>query len=366
MTLLGTHPGLSNADLARLSGLGAQTTSRIVADLEARGLIRRGEVLRGRRGQPATPLFIDPQGGFVFGIELGWRHLEVLLRGMGGPNLMSHRSGYDWPDATDQVAEIVAVIKQMQEKMTPLQRERTLGIGIATPTDIHRSIERLGAPPEQARLWKDLALEKALSDATGLEVNWYNDGTAACWAELIAHPQPRPRNFAYLQVGTYIAAGILMEGKLWEGLHGDAGNLGSIVIAGTDGKPTYAHLVGTLEALNDKLREGGRRLPCGNPVDWDWETLEPELTPWLDAAGSALAQTMLSTQAVTEINTVILDSVMPRAMLERLAERVRHHIAALPEILASKAQVTLGRVGASASAMGAAQLLLHRRFFLAS
>src|SRR6218665_1624036 len=84
LTLIGLNPGASNADLARLSGLGPQTTSRIVAELEARELVQRGDVLRGRRGQPATPLFLDPDGAYVIGVEVGWRHFEVLLFAMSG------------------------------------------------------------------------------------------------------------------------------------------------------------------------------------------------------------------------------------------------------------------------------------------
>lgn len=366
LTLLGTQPGLSNADLARLSGLGAQTTSRIVMDLEARGLVRRGQVLRGRRGQPATPLFIDPEGGFVFGIELGWRHAQVLLRGMGGPNLMSQSIRYDWPDANTLIAEVAGIVGQMRDQMTPRQIERTVGLGIASPSDIYRNIELLGAPPEQAALWKEIVIRDALGEATGLEAQWFNDGSAACWAELIAHPSPRPHSFAYFQIGTYIAGGLLMQGKLWEGPTGDAANLGSILIAGADGKPTYAHLVAPLQALDERLRAAGRRLPCGDPMTWDWAALEPEATEWLEAAGSALAQAMLSTQAVSEIDTIILDSVMPQPILERLVARVRHYFSELPLMLAKKADVTLGRVGASASALGAAQLVLHRRFFLAT
>ena len=364
MTLIGSHPGLSNAELARQSGLGAQTTSRIVTELEERGLIRRGDVLRGRRGQPATPLFIDPEGGYVFGIEMGWGHAEVVLRGMGGQNLAIQRIAYDWPDARTIVSQLTAIISRMQAEMTPRQGERMVGIGISSPTFIYRSISRLGAPPEQTDLWKDLVLTRELSKSTGLEAHWVNDGTTACWAELIAHPAPRPHSFVYFQVGNYIMAGILMEGKLWEGPTGNAANLGKILVADETGAPTSAHLVATLKALEARLQRNGRGLPGGNPMDWDWAALEPEATQWLDAAGSALAQAVLSTQALTEIDTVIIDSLMPRPILERLVERVRHHVAALPEILVDKASVRLGRLGAQASALGAAQLMLHRRFFL--
>ena len=55
LTVIGFNPGVSNADIARLSGLAPQTVSAILTDLDGMGLIARGEVLRGRRGQPATP-----------------------------------------------------------------------------------------------------------------------------------------------------------------------------------------------------------------------------------------------------------------------------------------------------------------------
>jgi DNA-binding MarR family transcriptional regulator len=42
-----------------LSGLSPQTVSAILATLEADGLITRGPVLRGRRGQPATPIILN-------------------------------------------------------------------------------------------------------------------------------------------------------------------------------------------------------------------------------------------------------------------------------------------------------------------
>ena len=79
LTVIGINPGLSNAGIARISGLAPQTVSAILNEVEAAGLIERGEVLRGRRGQPATPIFIKPTGAYSIGIELGWRHADVLV-----------------------------------------------------------------------------------------------------------------------------------------------------------------------------------------------------------------------------------------------------------------------------------------------
>ena len=363
LTLIAMKAGSSNADLARLSGLGPQTTSRIVAELEARGLVTRGQVLRGRRGQPATPLFLDPHGAFTIGVEIGWRHLEVLLFGMSGKTLASVRRSYAWPDANTVFADVAAEIATIRAGMSEQQHTRLAGIGVASPSFIERNIGRLGAPEEQKALWEGIDVAERIARDTGLAVEWFNDGSAACWSEMIAQPAPRPLGFAYMQVGTFVGAGIVINADLWEGPSGNAANLGSIMVSDAEGKPTYVHLVASMLALENRLEQAGLTPPSGSPFNWDWSALEPIASHWLDSAGLALAKAVISTRAVIELDRAIIDGVMPRALVERLLERVRHHIAELPTLAAERPIVGMGHLGASAAATGAAQLVLFRRFF---
>jgi hypothetical protein len=108
LTLIAGIPGVSNADIARRSGLGPQTTARILADLEARDLIIRGEVLRGRRGQPATPYRLNPNGAYSMGVEIGWQHFEVLLQNLAGAPVAVTRRSYAYPDPQSVFAAITA------------------------------------------------------------------------------------------------------------------------------------------------------------------------------------------------------------------------------------------------------------------
>ena len=363
LTLIAQNPGSSNADVARMSGLGPQTTSRIVTELEDRGLITRGQVLRGRRGQPATPLFLDPHGAYTIGVEIGWRHLEVLLFEMSGKTLASVRRSYAWPDANTVFADVAAEIATMRAGMTELQRQRLTGVGVASPSGIERNIGRLGAPEEHKAPWHGVDIAARIARDTGLSVQWFNDGSAACWSELIAQPMPRPRGFAYYQVGTFVGAGIVMDGELWQGPSGNAANLGSIMVSNADGTPTYVHLVASLLALQLQLERVGRKLPAGSPLNWDWDGLEPVATQWLDEAGLALAKAVISTRAVIELDMAIIDGVMPRAIVARLLERVRHHIDALPTLTSDRPEVGMGHLGASAAATGAAMLVLYGQFF---
>jgi predicted NBD/HSP70 family sugar kinase len=363
LTLITMAPGSSNADVARRSGLGPQTTSRIISDLEERGLIVRGQVLRGRRGQPATPLFLNPQGAYSIGVEIGWRHLQVVLVDLTGVVLLGKRQAYDFPDATVVFGEVKGMIAAIVAGLTPDQRRRLVGVGIASPTAIGRNVEAFTTRPEQRPLWESIDIAARVASDTCLHTEWFNDGSAACWADIISQPEPRPAGFAYFHVGAFIGAGIVADGHLWEGPTGNASNLGAIMVPDRHGRPNFVHHVASIIAFEKWLRELGQVPPSGSPQDWDWDALEPYASNWLDDAGRALAQAAMTSQAMVELDRVSIDGVMPRPIMERLLDRVQHHLDLLPALRAGHPNVTLGRLGAGAAAKGAAMLPVYKRYF---
>src|SRR5690606_35782479 len=103
------------------------------------------------------------------------------------------------------------------DQLTPTQRTRLTGVGLSTPGAIERRIALLGAPADQAGLWRELDLRAALEDATEVPTTWVNNGNAACFGEMTHRPPPRPADYAYLLVDTFISAGVLSDHTLWEG-----------------------------------------------------------------------------------------------------------------------------------------------------
>lgn len=362
LTQIALNPGSSNADLARLSGLGPQTTSRIVADLEARELIRRGEVLRGRRGQPATPLFINPEGAYVIGVEIGWRSLEVVLLTMTGQILASISRSHAYPDVDTIFGQIGAEIATLRTGMTDRQSERLIGLGVACPCDIGKGIAALGAATDQVERWSKVDIAARLAEITGLPTQSLNEGNAACWSQLLASPRPWPGGFACLHVSTYVAAGVTTNGTLWEGRNGNAANIGALIVQGPDGQPATVQDVASLLALQHRLEAVGKMLPSGNPLNWDWSLLQPVADAWLDDAGRALAAATLNTCAIIDIDLTIIDGVLPRPAIAQLVDRVRHHLTTLPSS-GQMPRVEMGLLGGAAAASGVAQTLLFRRFF---
>jgi predicted NBD/HSP70 family sugar kinase len=363
LTLIAGIPGVSNADIARRSGLGPQTTARILADLEARDLIIRGEVLRGRRGQPATPYSLNPLGGFSLGVEIGWQHFEVLLQNITGQPVAVTRRSYDYPDPDTVFAEIAADVETLLSSLPNEQRGRLAGIGVTTPGNFGPLLIQLGAPKSIVDAWAGIDIGPRLAQETALPAFWVNDGSAGAWRELMAFPTPRPKGIASFFVGAFVGGGIVSQGELMEGPYGNAADLGAIIVHDRVGRPTYLHLIASLHALVLRVADAGQSLPAGSPRRWDWRAIEPVAAAWLDDAGHALAQAILTTTAMAEVDIVTLNGDLPEQILTRLLASTQAHLDALPVLLPHLPRLTTGLAGPSAAAFGAAQLLLFRRHF---
>ena len=72
LSLVRQHGSLPKTEIARMTGLSAQTVSVIMRELEDEGLLLRQEPIRGRIGQPSIPMALNPEGAFFLGY-LYWR-----------------------------------------------------------------------------------------------------------------------------------------------------------------------------------------------------------------------------------------------------------------------------------------------------
>jgi len=79
LSLVRRHGCLSKTDIARITGLSAQTVSVITRSLEANRLLARGAPVRGRVGQPSVPLSLNPDGAYFFGLKIGRRSADLVL-----------------------------------------------------------------------------------------------------------------------------------------------------------------------------------------------------------------------------------------------------------------------------------------------
>ena len=155
---------LSKIEVARMTGLSVQSTSAIMNRLQADGLLRREAPLRGRVGQPTVPVSLDPEGAFSLGLKIGRRSCDLVLIDFCGQvpatrpshlRLSDARSGDGFPRRTR--------CAPMVEALTPAQRRRIAGLGVASPFQLWNWSAEIGAPADEMDAWRSFSIEEEMA-----------------------------------------------------------------------------------------------------------------------------------------------------------------------------------------------------------
>ncbi|MCY0093607.1 ROK family transcriptional regulator [Hoeflea ulvae] len=364
LSLVYSHGNLTKTDIARMTGLSAQTGSVIMRELEAEDLIVKGEPVRGKVGQPSVPLSINPDGAFFFGLKVGRRSAELILVNFLGEPQTALRKSYPWPTprlvidfARDGIAEMLAGL--------PAEfRDRVAGVGIATPFELWNWTEQAEAPREQMELWRGCDLRAELAAICDMPVYLQNDATAACAAELVFGKHPGLHDFLYLYIGTFVGGGVVLNGSIYSGRSGNAGALGPLPVAGPDGRPVQLIDRASIMLLERMLKAAGRDpSPLWNSPD-SWDGFEAFADEWIGIVARGLAQAVVSAASIIDFEHVIIDGGLPVDVREKIvaatrAEAERYDLRGLhlPGILP-------GTVGHLARALGAASLPLFDKYLI--
>lgn len=362
LTTIALSAGISNADVSRRTGLAPQTASAIVTELEGEGLINRGNVLRGRRGQPATPLFINEQAGFAIGCEISWKHMAIVLLDLLSNQIDHVLTEYEYPDPTSIIGEAAAIIAAMLAKLTPLQRSRMQAIGLTMPSRLGRLEDEQISPSVHRKAWAELDAARELEAVTGIHTISLIAGNAGSWAELLSQPSPRPSDFIYLYLDTRLETGFIAGQSQWDGPAQNSAHLSAVLGAGLLDRRYSAELA-SLAALQQRLVAAGIGAPSGCPKIWPWDAWENQAAPWIADAALAMAEIVVNTAAAVETRLVIIDGPLPRPILDRLIAATTAGIETLSGSATPRPRVTAGVRGAPGMALGAGQLALIRRMF---
>jgi glucokinase len=149
-----------------------------------------------------------------------------------------------------KVAEVAPkqLIPQLAAMVEELgSRSSIAAIGVAIPGLVNRQTDRVIAPRDlPATLVEDLHGE--LMRATGLRVELENDANAAAYGEYKVGAGRGARNLFYMMIGNGIGGAIILDGKLWTGASGFAGEVGHITID-TEGIECVCGNTGCLETV---------------------------------------------------------------------------------------------------------------------
>lgn len=221
---------LSRAALARATKLAKQTLSNIIEDLEKEGIVVPCETVRGGRGKPATPYALAPHGAFAVGLQIDRHIARCIAVNLVGDILVRRETklcAKDPDSGLETLAELVARTRADLTQRIPCSQDRVVGLGVAMPGPFGRNCVLEDDEYTMAR-WQDFPLTERLEAATGLSVSLQNDAAAATTAEkLIGHAHGL-RNSVCIYLGYGLGAGLILNGELFVGEGGNAGEIGLI------------------------------------------------------------------------------------------------------------------------------------------
>jgi len=189
-------------------------------------------------GSPTMTAPVQSEQNFI-GIDLSGPSIRANVIDASGKML----EALDAPKEQQRIVEQVAHITNTFQ----VRNQRISAIGIAIPGLVNRQIDRVVVSrdlPDTVR--EDLHSE--LSKATGLRVEIENDANAGAYGEYRLGAGQGSRNMFYMTIGQGIGGAIIIDGKLWTGASGFAGEVGHITID-TEGLECTCGNFGCLETV---------------------------------------------------------------------------------------------------------------------
>lgn len=362
LNLIRQHRALPKAEIARLTGLSAQAVSVIVNGLLKEKLVRKEKKVRGKVGQPHTPIALNANGALSAGIKVGRRSLELMVVNFHGEAIAYKRFDYAAPHRREVTAllrrELTALLHDISEPL----RARLIGIGIAMPGQISHWSDVMGIARTELTDWDEVDIAAEIAEITGLPTKSYNDATAACAAEMVLGGSLTFSSALYIYVGTFIGGGVVINGQLFEGTRRNAGAIGSMPVAAAGGGLEQLIRQSSLLSLETSLRN---RLPAARGMVADL-LRDPETAEayhnWRSRAAPPIAQAIAAAISIIDFEGVVIDAMLHQPELEALVEDVRGALEDLDLTGTSPIVLRKGSIGPKARVSGAAILPLIREF----
>lgn len=235
---------LSRAEVADRTGLTRPTVSSLVAELIEEGWVE--EIGHGVSSGGRRPILLrfNPAARLAIGAELSAGHVRAVLCDLEGRVLARHKERVTTADPATALQRVVAAVRAMQAAAPAQARLAGVGFGVTGVVDRAAGLwlgsPHFPGPPQPAG--------EVLASATGLPVVVENDARCLALGEVHFGTGRHARCLVAVRVGVAIGAGIVLDGQVYAGPDGGAGELGHVAVD-PDGPVCACGRRGCLEAV---------------------------------------------------------------------------------------------------------------------
>ncbi len=239
--LLGTRGPSSRADIARTLSVSPATVTQITKELISRNLVEELDSVPSQGGRPARLLGLVRSAGGAIGAKVTADHVAIVDVQLDGTVRTSTSQPFDAtsPDALDRLCRILGSAVEAHEG-------QLLGVGVGIPGSV--DTQGSGVVDAPTLGWSDAQVGPMLRAALGVPVLVDNDVNTLAAAERIYGVGRNHSSYLVLTIGRGIGCGIVIDGNIYRGANGAAGEIGHIPVS-DDGPDCACGARGCLEAI---------------------------------------------------------------------------------------------------------------------
>lgn len=370
---------ISRADLAKATGLSKPTINEVVEPLLAAGTIVEsmsdGEARPLRPGRRARLLRFRADGGHVLGIDVGANKLLVILADLNGDPVAHERRRVGWRERST-AGSLLALLKTTATaalRRGGVARSSLQAVGVGTPGVVDPVTGELALAPQLGG-WEGLPLARRLARSFPCPVLVENEVHLSVLAERWRGAAQGIDHALFVQAGYGIGGGLLVDGRLYRGARGAAGEIGYLPLADGDGARhglgPFEHAAGGTayarhgrRAAATKAGERLLRLAGGDPEAIDAEVVfaaaregDRAAVRIVDELVERLGRGVAAAAVVLNPETVIVGGGLSRAG-GALLEPLERHLRALVPI---PPRVVLSELGDRSVALGGVRLAVQQ------
>lgn len=371
LEVLRQHGTTSRPEIVRHTGLSTTTVSDLVRVLLQEGVVielgdRPGAITRS--GRPAVLLTFNPAGGGAVGVHLAHDHVRVGLADLAGDIIAETAIELDVDHEPAEALAYTGAAALDLIDQAGLKPGSIVGLGVAVSAPTSSAANAVAAGPILPD-WRGIDVASDLQRRTGLRVEVGNDANLGAIAERRFGAAQNTDHFLYVMLSDGVGAGLVLNGRLYEGFTGRAGELGHVTVMPNGyicrcGNRGCLETVAGARALTQALtftRAARTTLPDVIALAHGGD---PGARRVMADAGRAIGGALAPICTVLDPALVIIGgetSEAGAALLDAVRDALAHAMTPLREV---PVRVAAGALGERAQVLGATTLVTQRMTLL--
>lgn len=212
---------ISRTELAKLTNLSNPAVSALIAPLLKDGIVREVGTAASTGGRPPRLLQFNPKVGYLVGVDVGGTSMVGAVVDLGG-NILQRKTRTS-VKGEESVAILIELIEELI-RLSDLPVEDFRGIGVGIPGVTDAKGQTVSFAPGIG--WESLNIGSIITERFG--VPFFADNDVNCFArgELWRGALNGVTNGAAITIGTGVGVGLVINGQVYQGTHGAAGEVG--------------------------------------------------------------------------------------------------------------------------------------------